>query len=373
MRLLSSLEPAPSPSASPHRTGVLLRARAPPPPSPRRSHCDTSTTSASACGHGSVPEDGEDCNTDDDLPSRQPMMSEQQKNKPMSDAAAAAAPPGDDEQQRKARYRTTQINIVKINGVISAHATIKSEYLLTLQRRGQRTLPSVTLEDSVYNFHTKGSEQAAEIVRATDTIKKRLHYQLDPRGVPCNILNLDQIKKSWRDFKESMPDSDLFTALDESTTRQFIAAGDAEYNSEEILLRNSRTSLFSQVVFGQYLTRAPADFETEVFHTRSHFFPQIKFDVHCETTMQGEDEQTTRFEKTGRPLFVDKSAMIDLYDKMYKAQVEYRFTDYLYDFEMKFSVRKDEHTVDSAQVRINERIKNNIQSEVLYELRAVEL
>ena len=89
--------------------------------------------------------------------------------------------------------------------------------------------------------------------------------------------------------------------------------------------------------------------------------------------MQGEDEEMTHFEKTGSPLFVDKSAMIGLYERLYKSQVEYRFTDYLYDFEMTFSVRKDKHTIDRAQIRINERIKNNIQSEVLYELRTVEL
>lgn len=271
------------------------------------------------------------------------------------------------------RYRSVQINIVKIEGAISAHATIKAEYLLTLSSQPGALCPTVELLDSVYNFHTKGSEQTAELVRATDTIKRRLLYKLDDRGNPVKLLNHEEVLQNWRAFQAALPNSGLCAHIDDATLRQFIAVGDAEYTSEEVLLRNSRTALFNKIIFSQYLTRDADQFEIETFATQSHFFPQVQFDVRCKTERQGEDLETVHYSKSGKPLFVDKSQMIELYEKLYRAQIGFKFTDYLYDYESTFSVSKRESLIQKAEVVIRERIKNNMESEVVYKLRAVEL
>ena len=163
--------------------------------------------------------------------------------------------------EQQVRYRSTQINIVKIDGAISAHATIKAEHLLTLSGPQSAIRPTVELIDSVYDFHTKGSEQAAELVRATDTIKRRLVYQLNEMGAPNKLLNQGEIWQNWRDFQAELPKNGLRTSMDEATFRQFIAAGDAEYSSEEVLLKNSGTALLNKILFGQYLTREEDRFD----------------------------------------------------------------------------------------------------------------
>lgn len=271
------------------------------------------------------------------------------------------------------RYRSTQINIVKIDGAISAHATIKAEHLLTLSGQQGALRPTVELVDSVYDFHTKGSEQAAELVRATDTIKRRLVYQLNDRGVPSRLLNHSEVQKNWHDFKAALANNGLRAGMDEATFRRFIAAGEAEYASEEVLLRNSETALFNKILFGQYLTRDEGRFDVEIFATQSHFFPQVQFDVPCKTERQGESEGAVHYSKTGKPLFVDKSQMIALYEKLYRAQIGFKFTDYLYDYASNFSVSKQDRLIQTAEVAIRERIKNNMESEVIYKLKAVEL
>lgn len=275
--------------------------------------------------------------------------------------------------EQQIRYRSTQINIVKINGVISAHATIKAEYLLTLSRQEGNIRAVAQLEDSVYDFHTKGSERAAELVRATDTIKKRLVYELNDRGSPVKLLNSREVQQNWRDFKATMSNGGRAEGMDEETFRRFIAAGDAEYNSEELLLKNSGTVLFNKVVFSQYLTNAQDRFDDEIFETQSHFFPAIRFNVHCETKRRGESEGVVHYAKAGKPLFVDKSYMIALYEKFYLSQIGFKFTDYLYDFEAKFDVSAREQLIRTAEVAIRERVKNNLESEVIYRLREVEL
>jgi len=276
-------------------------------------------------------------------------------------------------QGQEARYRSTQVNIVKINGVISAHATIKAEYLLSVTGQRDGLESRVRLEDSVYNFHTKGTERTAEIVRATDTVKKDLVYRLNAKGKPIRILNLGEIQTRWKQFKADIPRNQRFEIMDDEAKKQFVAAGDAEYSSEQVMLQHSHTNLFNQIVFGQHLTRTHEDFDAEVFETQSHFFPQIKFDVHCELVKEGEEDDVIRYAKAGKPLFVDKSQMIALYEQLYKKQVEFRFTDHIYEFEQRFSVEKGTKVIDKAQVRLNERIKNNMESEVIYELRRVEL
>ncbi len=273
----------------------------------------------------------------------------------------------------KVRYRATQINMVKIDGAISAHATVKTEYLLTLERPKDSRRATVELEDSVYNFHTKGTEAAAALVRATDRIKRRLVYELDSKGVPVGLLNIAEVQENWRAFKETMTREGCPEGMDEKMSERFVTAGDIEYNSEEIILKNSNVTLFNKVVFGQYLTRDEQDFEVEIFHTQSQIFPQITFDVHCLTENQGESNGTVHFCKKGEPLFVDKSAMMALYEKMYRERIGYKFTDYIYEFTARFSIQKDINLIQKAEIRIAERIKNNVEYEVAYELRAVEL
>lgn len=275
--------------------------------------------------------------------------------------------------EEQVRYRSVQINIVKIDGAISAHATIKAEHLLTVSGPPCALCPTVELLDSVYDFHTKGSEQAAELVRATDRVKRRLVYQLNDRGIPVKLLNHDEVLQNWRDFQAELPSSGLRASMDDATLRRFVAVGDAEYTSEEVLLKNSGTALFNKIVFGQYLTRDADRFEVETFETQSHFFPQVRFDVHCKTERQGEEETMVHYSKSGRPLFVDKSQMVALYEQLYRAQIGFKFTDYLYDYESNFSVSKRERLVQKAEVAIRERIKNNLESDVLYKLRTVEL
>jgi len=156
-------------------------------------------------------------------------------------------------------------------------------------------------------------------------------------------------------------------------TRRPLAVSSRPGTRSTIRKRCCGTALFNKIVLGQYLTSDEGRFDVEVFETQSHFFPPIRFDVHCETTRRGESEGMVHYAKSGKPLFVDKSHMIALYEKLYLPQIGFKFTDYLYDYESKFSVSSRDKLIRTAEVAIHERIKNNMESEVLYRLREVEL
>ncbi|WP_407402922.1 LysM peptidoglycan-binding domain-containing protein [Chryseobacterium sp.] len=274
---------------------------------------------------------------------------------------------------KKSRYRTKQINIVKINDVISAHSTVECEYLFHITTNSNGKKAEVDLEDSVYNFYTNGSEYLADFLRSSDAVKRKLIYNINENGKILNLENLNSINKNWEKFKSQLGENPFFKNSDPNVLNQIINAGNIEYNSEEILIKNSNSNLFNQVVFSQYLTKYFTDFEVEEFTTQSHFFPQIAFTVECKTELIGEDENNFKFAKVGKPKFVDIDQIIVLYEKLYKPQIGFRFTDYLYDFVIDFTVSKEDGLITQASVNLNERIKNNMQSQVIYELKKVEL
>ncbi len=270
-----------------------------------------------------------------------------------------------------ARYRAKQINIIKINNVISAHSTVKYDYCFALNR--EKKIAQVYLNDSVYNFYTNGSEYLEDFVRVSDKVKKKMIYSIETDGSIKDLLNHKEIQKNWQQLRKEIPRHKAFSKINKNMLNQIVKAGDDEYNSKPLLIRNSNNNLFNRVLFSQYLTRNFNDFEVEEFETISHFFPQVGFTVNCKTQKTKENTEETKYEKKGTPFFVDIDQMILLYEQNYKKQVEFKFTDYLYDYESYFTVSNKDRLIDYATVSINERVKNNLQSEVIYELKRVEL
>lgn len=261
--------------------------------------------------------------------------------------------------KKEARYRTKQINIVKINGNISAHSTVECDYYFGFDQK--RKIGKARLDDSVYNFNTSGSEQLADFIRTTDTIKKEMIYSFKSDGEIEDLLNMEAIQQNWLAFKQNLPTYELFESAQPEAIDQIIQSGDTEYYSKELLLKNSATNLFNRIMFGQYLTRSFSAFEIEEFETISHFFPQVSFTVSCETKRAKDNEEQVKYLKSGKPQFIDVDKMIRLYEQMYKEQVGFKFTDYLYDYDINFTVSKTDGLIDYASVNINERVKNNLQ------------
>ena len=269
------------------------------------------------------------------------------------------------------RYRCEQINIIKLNGVISAHSTIKTEYLL---RFIDRNNAEVLLTDSIYNFFTQGTEELVGFISSSDRIKDRMHYALDERGRIKEILNKKELIEKWNAFRNRLGDNPYMKKLDRKAKENIIKAGDMEFSSSnEILFKNAYANLFNQIIFGQYLKHDFGNFQGEIMKTQSHFFPDIKFDVNCETKKQTESEESVTYLNTGKPLYVNISDMILLYEKFYKEQLQYKFTDYRYELEMNYTVSKKDNRIIEANVCINEAVKNNMESQVLYNLKKVEL
>ncbi|REC59102.1 hypothetical protein DRF65_27745 [Chryseobacterium pennae] len=274
-----------------------------------------------------------------------------------------------DFKNRKARYRTKQINIVKINDVINTHTSVRCEYLLELKKNQAK----VILQDSVYNFYAEGTQDLEQFVRTSDSLKKEVDYQLNSNGEIVEILNLEALQQGWHRFKKQLPLNNLVKNNKPEIIKQLIDAGNIEFGSPDILLKNCKNNLFNQIIFGQYLKRQFDEFTNEQFETLSHFFPEIAFKVECETTVRNTTENQTNFLKKGRPLFVDIDNMILLYEKYYKPQIQFKFTDHIYEYEVFFTVSNEDGLIDEATIHLSERIKNNVESQVVYQLKRVEL
>jgi len=269
------------------------------------------------------------------------------------------------------RYRCEQINVIKLDGAINAHSSIKTEYLLKF---ADHRNAEVILTDSIYNFFTPGTEHLVGFISSIDQVKGRMIYELDEKGKIKKILNIEELRKKWKDYKYEFDNNPFMKSLTQKAKDQVTEAGDKEFlMNNNILYLNANANLFNQVVFGQYLKRNYNDFEGEVLPNQSHFFPDIKFDVNCEIRKQMEDDETITYKKIGKPSFIDIPQMIDLYDRFYKKQLQYKFTDYKYLLEITYTVSKKDNRVIKGNVSIEEAIINNMESLVIYDLKQVQL
>lgn len=272
---------------------------------------------------------------------------------------------------KRARYRTKQINIVRINGVVNAHSTVQCHYYFLLNN--ERHIAKVCLEDSVYDFHTQGLKPLEDFIRISDSVKKEMIYSIQTNRHIDTLLNQPTIQQNWVDFKNNIHTNEFMKDANQEAVEQIIKAGDLEYNSKELLLKNSINNLFYQVLFGQHLAYHSSKFEIEEFETVSQIFPQINFRVRCNTKELRENNTQSEYEKIGKPIFVDIDKIIQLYETFYRNKVGFKFTNFLYDYEMNCTVSKQDGLVDYATININERVKNNIESQTIYELTRVEL
>lgn len=275
--------------------------------------------------------------------------------------------------KKEVRYRTKQINVVKINNVISAHSTIQAEYKVCINTTSQERRAEVFLVDTVYHFYTNGSEHLNDFLRKTDQVKSHMVYRLNNDGRIAELLNLNEIQENWEICKKILPETKFINETGAATLQKIIEAGDSEYNSSQLLLKNSMANLFNVILFDQYLTVTPNEFTDDTFSTPSHLFPELLLNVHCNTKVKPGGETSFMQHKTGKPGFVDLDYIILQYNKLFKPQIEFAFTDYLYDFQLRSLVSREDGTISEASAEISERIKNNIESQVLYELKKVEL
>lgn len=271
------------------------------------------------------------------------------------------------------RYRCEQTNIIKLNGVINAHSTVKAEYLLSFPFENQNKIAEVKLEDSIYNFFTKGTEELVGFLSSSDRIKSRMLYELDSRGKIKNISNFLELRDLWKKYRNNISDNSFVKKLDQDAKKRIVESGDIEFYSPKILLKNANTNLFNQIILNQYLVCNYSDFQNEILKTRSHFFPDIEFDVNCEVNIYSESDNRITFQEIGLPTYVNISDMIALYEKFYKEQLQYRFTDYSYKIRMDYTIDKTDNRIMTASVSINEAVKNNMESQVLFHLKRVEL
>lgn len=274
-----------------------------------------------------------------------------------------------DKKIRKARYRTKQINIVKINDIINTHTTVRCEYLFELNKNQAK----VKLEDSIYNFYADGTKDLEQFIRTSDSIKKEMEYLLNDGGEIIEIVNIEKLQQDWHRFKKQMPFNNLVKNSKPEVLKQLIDAGNSEFSSSDILLKNCKNNLFNQIIFSQYLKKQPDNFVNEQFETMSHFFPQITFKVDCETKVRNISNRNTNFVKKGKPLFIDIDKMILLYEQYYKPQIQFKFTDHIYDYEIFYTISNEDGLIDEASVHLSERIKNNVESQVVYQLKRIEL
>lgn len=194
---------------------------------------------------------------------------------------------------KEARYRTKQINIIKIDGAITAHSTIQHDYSFVINPQEQ--IAHTVLNDSIYNFNANGSEPLVDFIKTTDSLKKHMVYSITKKGEIEDLINHQDISYDWKKFKENISSYELFSNAEPEMISKIIEVGDIEFNSKEILIENSNSNLFNKIIFSQYLTCDYNDFETEEFFTISHFFPQIKFVVNCETRKTLETQNQIKF------------------------------------------------------------------------------
>ena len=281
---------------------------------------------------------------------------------------------------RQVRYRCEQAVVIKSNGMIVSHADTKREFVIRKGATIDHTLIRVCMVDNIVNVNPVALSEAAQLLIDLDNVKcSNVLVSLDnSNGMIDQILNHEEIILRWNEFKDSLFDKYKFIRAESNSQKlhDFVNMAENMIKSHNLLLQDLKTKLFFDLFFDKYLITKHDLFQpySRVFYSQLFEGVKIVMNFTQEVLRESPDMFLVKKHSTIDKKKLDLNKIIEIYDKKFKPQIKYGFSEYDYKvIENTVYSTGDDYWIEQSNVSIAERVKNNIDVLTDYKLNKIEL
>ena len=275
----------------------------------------------------------------------------------------------------EARYRSEQLCVITIDGIIENHVDTKLEYHVKKYISNNELMVKITLVDQVVNIHPATLQDTLTLMSKIDVIKSDALLVVNPNnGKIDRIANVDEIRTNWFAFKNEVIKTTSYIKSPEMKSNIATYLEDTEKQfTEENLLLDFNVRPFFELFFDTYLVRDEFHFAPYSKLYYSQLFDRLPVDFNIDQTITEETPSTMTILKNGK-VGNDNPHLKDfekVYDLRYKPKIGYKFSEYEYNHETRVSYNLDDKMLNESTMVITEAVKNNIELFIDYKIRRI--
>ncbi|NHA07683.1 hypothetical protein G7092_28040 [Mucilaginibacter sp. HC2] len=272
-------------------------------------------------------------------------------------------------------YRSEQLTVIKLDGIIENHAETKLEYHIKKYVTNNQYMVDVVLTDSVLTVQPSYLQDSSNVLSEIDRIKSNVSVVVDKTtGKIKSITNMDAIRQKWMAFKQKIQDNTSFLKTPEirKNLELYLTETEKQINEESILLE-LKTRPFFELFFDTYLVSSNLSFNPYRKLYYSQLFDRLPVDFDVTQMVLNETPSHINISKQAKlngnsPHIKDFER---IYDHRYKPKIGYMFSEYNYEHNTDAVYNWDNNLLDGASMRITEEVKNNIELFVDYKIRRI--
>lgn len=276
----------------------------------------------------------------------------------------------------KAKYRSEQVVIIKVDGVIENHADTKLEYDVVKKVDSSTLVTEVKLVDQIVRIQPAYLQEDFDLLSKVDFIKSNVSVSVNPlTGRIDKIKNIAEIKENWTNFKNEVIRNTSFVQSDEmkKSISTYLSNTEIQFEHDN-LLQDFQIRPFFDLFFDKYLVSKSILVNN---HTRlyySQLFDRLPIELNIDTTILNESPENITILKSGNlnRKNLDLQAFEKIYDFRYKPRIGYKFDGYDFTHHTQVCYDLNDDMLLDAQMTINEVVRNNIEVYVEYKIRRVE-
>ena len=275
----------------------------------------------------------------------------------------------------KARYRSEQLVVVKVDGIIENHADTKLEYVVEKIVQENQLLVEVKLIDQIVKIQPEYLQDSFDLMSKIDLIKSNALISINPsNGKIDKIENIEQIRGNWYSFKKDVLKNTSFVQSEEMKKNiyTYLDNTDPQFIHEN-LIQDFQIRPFFDLFFDRYLVskKITVDNITRLYY--SQLFDRLPIELDFENTILSETLETITILKSGtlNKKNLNVNDFEKIYDHRYKPRIGYKFGDYDFNHQIQISYDLNDELLLDGQMTINEVVKNNIEVFVDYKIRRI--
>ncbi|MFC1224839.1 hypothetical protein ACFE6N_13580 [Pedobacter sp. BG31] len=276
------------------------------------------------------------------------------------------------------RYRSEQQIITKHSGNLASHGVLKHEYLLGIEKIDGGFNASITITDAYGSYEPELMKDLIQLGLLIDSVRHEQKFRLSENGKMKELLNKSEMIGNWMTLRTmQLKDNKLLRNFEKEEQKQILKEVnnycDVVFSDNYPMLEELSKNLFHFTVFDKYLSKSDLigkSNETTQFYSSMFNLP-LTMEFEYQNFQEKDDSYV--FEKNSKLLYVDYNTIIDIYRTQYQPVLHYAYTDYNYSISSKIEVDKASNFITQAYVTIEEAVKNNVESTIIYNLKQVKL
>lgn len=276
----------------------------------------------------------------------------------------------------EAKYRSEQLVLIKVDGIIENHAETKLEYKIEKIVHDDQFLVKVNLTDQIVNMQPNHLQEGFDLMSKIDLIKSNARLLVNPQtGKIASIENIDEIRNNWFAFKQEVEANTSFVKSEEMKTSiaNYLSNTELQFTNEN-LLQDFQVRPFFELFFSAYLISDKLAVKNETKLYYSQLFDRLPVELDILATIVNETPDTINILKdaTLNRENLNLSAFVKIYDERYKPRIGYKFDEYSFEHHTQVSYNLKDNLLADATMNIVEMVKNNIEVFVDYKLMRID-